>query len=60
MSARLKTWKPPESVRMGRSQFMNAVQTAGVAHDVSAGAQVEVVGVGEHDLRAQLAQLRRW
>ncbi|KAF5045224.1 hypothetical protein DSECCO2_483540 [anaerobic digester metagenome] len=20
---RLKTWKPPESVRMGRSQFMN-------------------------------------
>ncbi len=57
VSARLKIWKPPESVRMGRSQFMNAVQAAGVAHDVSAGAQVEVVGVGEQDLRPEIVQL---
>ena len=36
------------------------VQAAGVAHDVGAGAQVEVVGVGEQHLRADARGAAAW
>jgi len=39
--ARLKTWNPPLSVRIGSSQFMNAVQPTGGADDVETGPDVE-------------------
>ncbi len=51
-----------EAARVGEDGAVpvhERVQTAGVAHDVGTGAQVEVVGVGEQHLRADVVQLRR-
>ena len=50
--ARLMTWKPPESVRIGRSQRMKLVQAAQPGDALGAGAQHQVVGVGEDDIGA--------
>ena len=44
---RLKTWKPPESVRIGPSQPMNRCRPPEARDPLVAGAQGEVVGVGE-------------
>ena len=55
--ARENTWKPPESVRMGPSQSHELVQAAHLPHHVVAGTQVQVVGVGQLDLAAQLLQI---
>ena len=55
---RLNTWKPPESVRMGPSQPMKRCSPPCAAITSSPGPQPQVEGVAEHDLRADLAQLR--
>ena len=57
-SPRLNTWKPPLSVRIGPSQPMNACRPPSAAHRLDAGTQRQVVRVGEHDLRAELARAR--
>ena len=57
--SRLNTWKPPESVRIGPSQLHEAVQPAVRGDDLRAGAEVQVVGVAEDDLGAELPQLAR-
>ena len=57
--ARLKTWNPPLSVRIGPGQFMNAMQAAGGLDDLHAGPDVEMVGVAKENLRAHFAQLAR-
>ena len=49
------TWKPPESVRIGYGQFMKRVQAAERGNPLGAGAQHQVIGVGEHDLCAGCA-----
>ena len=46
------TWKPPESVRIGYGQFMNVCRPPSAATALGAGAQHQVVGVGEHDVCA--------
>ncbi len=51
--SRLKTWKPPESVRMGRFQFMKPCRPAVRAQDFLARPQHQVKGVAEHDVGAQ-------
>ena len=53
------TWKPPESVRIGRSQRHELVQAAEALDALVARAQVQVVGVGQDDRRADLAAGRR-
>ena len=52
-SARLNTWYPPLSVRMGRSQPMKRCSPARPRDEAGAGAQVQVIGVGEDDLRPE-------
>ena len=59
MVARLKTWKPPLSVRMGSGQLMNLCSPPAAADDFHAGADVQVISVAEDDLRAHLAQFTR-
>ena len=54
-----KTWKPPESVRIGASQPMNRCRPPSSAISSSPGPEVQVVGVAEHDLRAELLELAR-
>ena len=46
---RLKTWKPPESVRMAPGQDMKRCNPPSCADQFVAGAQKEMVGVGEDD-----------
>ena len=53
------TWKPPESVRIGAVPAHEPVQAAERGDPLRAGAEVQVVGVAEHDLRAEVAQLGR-
>ena len=55
-SARLKTWKPPQSVRIGPSQSMKRCSPPSSAIELVAGPQGEVVGVAEDDLRAGVAR----
>ena len=47
---RLMTWKPPESVRIGPSQRMNAVQPAEPRDALGARPQHQVIGVGQDDV----------
>ncbi len=54
-----KTWKPPESVRIGLSQPHEAVQAAEVADDVEPGPQEQVERVAEDDLGADAVELAR-
>ena len=49
------TWKPPESVRIGRSQPMNLMQPAQPRDALRAGPQHQVIGVAEDDIGAGLA-----
>ena len=51
-SPRRTTWNPPESVRIGRSQPMNAWSPPRSPDPLVARPQVQVVGVGEDDRRA--------
>ena len=51
---RLITWKPPESVKVGPSQFMNLPSPPASSSTVCAGLQVQVVGVGQQRLRAEV------
>ena len=53
------TWKPPESVRIGRSQPMNRCSPPSRAIRSWPGPQVQVVGVREDDRRAGLAEVVR-
>ena len=55
--ARLNTWKPPLSVRIGPSQRVNLCSPPISATSLSPGAEVEVVGVAEHDLGADLLEV---
>ena len=57
--ARLNTWNPPLSVRIGPAPIDEPVQPARGADDVQPGADVEVIGIAEDDLGAHLAQLAR-
>ena len=50
---RLKIWKPPLSVRIGRS-LLEGVESASFAKDVEAGAQVKMIGVAENDFGAYI------
>ena len=59
MSRSEKTWKPPESVRIGSVPRHEAVQPAELADQLVARAEVQVVGVAEQDLRAEVAHLVR-
>ena len=52
-----KTWKPPESVRIGPSHAMNACRPPSSAISVLARPEVQVVRVAEDDRRAERAQL---
>ena len=52
-----KTWKPPESVRIGPSQPMKRCRPPSSSIEVLAGPEVQVVRVREHDRGAELAQL---
>ena len=54
-----QTWKPPESVRIGRLPSGEAVQAAEIADQFVAGAEPEVVGVAEDDLRAEQLEFGR-
>ena len=56
--SRLNTWKPPESVRIGPSQPHEAVQAAVRGDDLGPRAEVQVIGVAEDDLRAELRAAR--
>ena len=53
MSRSEKTWKPPESVRIGPLPAHEAVQPAELGDQPVAGPEVQVVGVAEHDLRPE-------
>ena len=52
-----KTWKPPESVRIGPLPAHEAVETAVLGDHVLAGPEVEVVRVAEDDLGPERAHL---
>ena len=54
-----KTWKPPESVSIGRSQCVKRWRPPMARDDVLARAEVQVIGVAEDDLRAGAAARRR-
>ena len=54
---RLNTWKPPESVRIGRAPVHEAVQAAVRCDHLRPRAQQQMEGVAEDDLRAQLLEL---
>jgi hypothetical protein len=54
---RLNTWKPPLSVRIGRSQADHPVEAAEPGDALRAGSVAKVVAVTEDDLRAHLAQV---
>ena len=51
--ARLITWKPPLSVRIGRVPAHEPVHAAERLHDLDARTLREVVGVRQHDRRAR-------
>ena len=51
MSASEKTWNPPLSVRIGPGQAMNRCRSPRSRDDLLAGAEHQVIGVGEDDLR---------
>ncbi len=55
MAASEKTWKPPESVRIGAVQPANRWSPPRGLDDLEAGAQVQVIGVGEDDARRRAA-----
>ena len=57
--ARLITWKPPESVRIGRCQFMNRCRPPSARDPLGAGPQHQVVGVAEDDVGAGRAHVAR-
>ncbi len=59
MSRSEKTWKPPESVRIGSVPAHEAVQPAELGDQRVAGPEVQVVGVAEHDLRTERLAPRR-
>ena len=46
------TWKPPESVSIGRCQLMKRCTPPSAPDQLVPGPQVQVIGVGEDDLRA--------
>ena len=50
-----KTWKPPESVMIGRSQPMNSCRPPKRAMQLVARVQEQVEGVAEHHVVAQAA-----
>ena len=52
-----KTWYPPESVRIGAVPSHEPVQAAEPVDPLRTRPEVEVVGVPEHDLGPQVAQL---
>ena len=60
--ARLNTWKPPLSVRIGRVPADEAVQAAAPRDQLVAGPQEQVIGVAEDDLGAGLLEIPvpRW
>ena len=58
MAPRLHTWKPPESVRIGRSHPMNRCSPRCARDDVDAGAQPQMERVAEDDFRAEGGQAR--
>ena len=53
------TWKPPESVRIGCGPAHEPVEAAEALDPLVAGTQVQVVRVGEDDLRAGLLEVVR-
>ena len=53
------TWKPPESVRIGRGQLAELVQAAEPRDALGAGPQHQVIGVAEDDVGAGRAHLVR-
>ena len=53
------TWKPPESVRIGPSQSMNRCSPPSRSMRSWPGPQVQVVGVGQDDRRAGVADVVR-
>ena len=55
-SAKLNTWKPPESVRIAPGQDMNLMQPAKPANQFMAGAQIQVIRVAQQNLHAQFAE----
>ena len=57
--ARLNTWNPPLSVRMGPSQRVNLCSPPIRATDLVPRAQVQMVGIAQHDLRADLLEVQR-
>ena len=52
-----KTWKPPESVMIGRSQSMNRCRPPSCSISSSPGPQEQMEGVAEHHLVAELRDL---
>ena len=52
-----KTWNPPESVSIGRSQVVKRWRPPIGSHHVLARADVQVIGVAEDDLRAGAADV---
>ncbi len=57
--ARLKIWKPPESVRMGPSQCMKRCRPPNWAMASTPGLQIKVVHVAQDDAGAQGPQFFR-
>ena len=57
--ARLNTWKPPESVRIGRCQCMKPCRPRCALDDLEPGPQPQVEGVAEHDLGADASRAPR-
>ena len=58
-AARLHTWKPPESVRMGPSHAMKRCRPPSSRDQGVTGPEEQVVGVGEDDLGPDLPEVRR-
>ena len=54
---RENTWNPPLSVRIGPSQSHEPVQPPQSPHHVVPGTQVQVIGVGQLHLTADLPQI---
>ncbi len=59
LCARLNTWKPPESVRIGLLPADEAMQPAEFADDVEARPQEQMERVAEDDLGADPVELAR-
>ena len=53
------TWNPPESVNIGRSQFMKRCRPPRRGDDFRPGPQHQMVGVAQQDVGAGLANVFR-